>query len=584
MVDVFISYSHKDQKFAFKLHAWLVQLGIDAWIDKTKIIGGEKWVKAIEEGLENCKVMLLILTPDSINSENVADEWQYHLDQKKPLIPLLLRPTKLKFRIHRLQYIDFYEQEEFVAFLQLKSVLEKYDIKTPSTFSKENSTDFLEEKWHHSVSENFVQLLNQEDQELHVLSNIINEQSFSSMPVIIQDDNNLLFENDIQLINRFKYLEHIYIKSVIIDSASGSRLLVVDLKLKNGRSLEGCLLQFKYTQNTNFLIRYLQASATYIGKFIPQLVDVTPWDANLKRVGLLFTIFTQTGKSLDYLLRSRLGDANTLIYEITKALQQWNITINIHHLNIFELILYTFRHSNDPTVLERLLKNDFTNIFTRASSTFDFDPNSITVVIGNRNYLQPNPLAYVGNDLLWKQVKDKMITSPFGHIHGNLTPREILDLRQNDNRSLGITNLDNYDPQNLIFLDFAHLEITIAMELFEIYQYENETEIEQFSEYLASDIELKNFPNLSLISVGIATILGVIRHTVSTICKQHPDYPLTFWIARLSAGLQLSRRISFSNKKRMIGLLFAADSLKHILTELQILYPNHEPSHISWPM
>jgi hypothetical protein len=124
MEHVFISYSRADKALADRLRSDLERLGVDVWIDVEDIHAGLKWSSAIQQALDTCEVMVVILSPDSAASQNVEDEWQYFLDQKKPLVPVLWRPAKIHFQLSRLQYIDFSRQPYNVALGQLCAELQ----------------------------------------------------------------------------------------------------------------------------------------------------------------------------------------------------------------------------------------------------------------------------------------------------------------------------------------------------------------------------------------------------------------------------------------------------------------------------
>ncbi|MCB9460445.1 MAG: toll/interleukin-1 receptor domain-containing protein [Anaerolineaceae bacterium] len=124
MSGIFISYSRKDETFAYQLASALEQHGRDVWIDREDIHAGKNWSNAIQQGLDNANVMVIVLSPDSMASVNVTNEWQYFLDNGKTIIPVLLRPTKVHFQLHRLQYIDFTAQTFMDAFNQLMAELD----------------------------------------------------------------------------------------------------------------------------------------------------------------------------------------------------------------------------------------------------------------------------------------------------------------------------------------------------------------------------------------------------------------------------------------------------------------------------
>jgi protein-disulfide isomerase len=128
MARIFISYSRRDKAFAEQLTADLEGLDVDVWRDVDDIRAGLKWSTAIQQGLDDCDVMIVIISPDSMGSVNVEDEWQYYLDQRKPLVPVLWRPANVHFQLSRIQYIDFHSQDYSAAFAQLHSELRRQGI------------------------------------------------------------------------------------------------------------------------------------------------------------------------------------------------------------------------------------------------------------------------------------------------------------------------------------------------------------------------------------------------------------------------------------------------------------------------
>lgn len=125
MSQLFISYSRKDEEFAHRVSASLLDLGADIWMDKTEIHVAEIWSDAIQRGLDECGYMLLIISPDSMESRNVGNEWQYFVDQNKTIVPILWKPAKVHFQLGRIQYIDFHTQDFDTAFKQLHSELRR---------------------------------------------------------------------------------------------------------------------------------------------------------------------------------------------------------------------------------------------------------------------------------------------------------------------------------------------------------------------------------------------------------------------------------------------------------------------------
>ncbi|MBN2302982.1 MAG: toll/interleukin-1 receptor domain-containing protein [Anaerolineae bacterium] len=119
---IFISYSHEDSKFIDRLVNDLEILGANIWVDKN-IRAGIPWGNAIQQGLDTSEVMLLVISPDSMNSPNVEREWQYFLVNDKSIIPICLKHAKMHFQLANLQHINFCDQPYEQAFKQLKESL-----------------------------------------------------------------------------------------------------------------------------------------------------------------------------------------------------------------------------------------------------------------------------------------------------------------------------------------------------------------------------------------------------------------------------------------------------------------------------
>jgi len=104
---IFLSYSRSDSEFAVNLAAKLKASGANVWIDQAGIKPSMHWDNTIEEALEKCDSMLVLLSEQSVSSENVKDEYSYAIEQGKRVFPVLLEDCQIPFRLKRLQYTDF---------------------------------------------------------------------------------------------------------------------------------------------------------------------------------------------------------------------------------------------------------------------------------------------------------------------------------------------------------------------------------------------------------------------------------------------------------------------------------------------
>ncbi|MBD1807125.1 TIR domain-containing protein [Microcoleus sp. FACHB-SPT15] len=90
LFDVFISYGRADSlDFAIKLHARLVEQGLNVWFDKEGIPLGVDYQKQIDDGIEKAHNFLYVIAPHSINSPYCGKEIELALKRNKRIIPLL---------------------------------------------------------------------------------------------------------------------------------------------------------------------------------------------------------------------------------------------------------------------------------------------------------------------------------------------------------------------------------------------------------------------------------------------------------------------------------------------------------------
>jgi len=104
---VFVCYSREDEDFTLKLAANLKKQGIPIWLDQWDILTGSNWIRAIEKALSECTHLLLVLSPSSVESDEIKTEWLTALDEHKVVIPVLYRQCGIPIRLLSIPYIDF---------------------------------------------------------------------------------------------------------------------------------------------------------------------------------------------------------------------------------------------------------------------------------------------------------------------------------------------------------------------------------------------------------------------------------------------------------------------------------------------
>ena len=122
-MSTFISYSRADSSFAVRLAKNLKSAGFDIWLDQLDIPTGARWDDEVEAALEACKTFLIILSPESLESQNVKDEIGYAIDSGKEILPVKIKSGEIPFRLRRFQYVDFTNQSYQESLKEIKSLL-----------------------------------------------------------------------------------------------------------------------------------------------------------------------------------------------------------------------------------------------------------------------------------------------------------------------------------------------------------------------------------------------------------------------------------------------------------------------------
>jgi hypothetical protein len=103
----FFSYSREDLEFALRVAKDLKNAGANVWMDKLDIRPGQSWERRIDEALNACQRVLVILSPSSVDSDNVMGEVTVALDERKEIIPVLYRDCTIPFFLRPLNHVDF---------------------------------------------------------------------------------------------------------------------------------------------------------------------------------------------------------------------------------------------------------------------------------------------------------------------------------------------------------------------------------------------------------------------------------------------------------------------------------------------
>lgn len=85
---MFLSYSRQDLQLARRLRTDLEALGVSLWSDDD-ISPGDSWGPVIEDQLTKAVAVIVLLTPNSLRSRWVVEEWRGGLARDRSIIPVL---------------------------------------------------------------------------------------------------------------------------------------------------------------------------------------------------------------------------------------------------------------------------------------------------------------------------------------------------------------------------------------------------------------------------------------------------------------------------------------------------------------
>jgi TIR domain len=94
---IYISYAKSDEAFARSLSSQLAKRGLSVWSAHEEVLPGDNiWLRT-GEALKRSKAMIVLVSPDSMQSEHVRREIEYALgdtNYQGRVFPVQVRPTK----------------------------------------------------------------------------------------------------------------------------------------------------------------------------------------------------------------------------------------------------------------------------------------------------------------------------------------------------------------------------------------------------------------------------------------------------------------------------------------------------------
>ncbi len=93
---VFISYSHIDVEIVSPIVKLISTMRADlVFQDTLRITAGKPWEYQIIDALKQSDIIIIFWCEHSCNSEEIKKEYQFAIENKKDVLPLLLDRTRL---------------------------------------------------------------------------------------------------------------------------------------------------------------------------------------------------------------------------------------------------------------------------------------------------------------------------------------------------------------------------------------------------------------------------------------------------------------------------------------------------------
>lgn len=106
---VFISYARSDwEQIVVPLTLALQDAGMAVWVDQYLVQGGNDWMAAIEQALRECWLLVVVLSPEAVESRYCRLEYRYFINREKPVLPFLYKPVaKIPPELNGLEIIRY---------------------------------------------------------------------------------------------------------------------------------------------------------------------------------------------------------------------------------------------------------------------------------------------------------------------------------------------------------------------------------------------------------------------------------------------------------------------------------------------
>lgn len=113
--EIFISYARKDQEQAGLVVKLLQEQGYSVWMDEGNIEAAGLWSEQIVHAIRECRVLVLLVSRNSLASDNVHKEVMLASETRKKILPVYLEPCELtdrfRYQLAGIQHVEFHDPD-----------------------------------------------------------------------------------------------------------------------------------------------------------------------------------------------------------------------------------------------------------------------------------------------------------------------------------------------------------------------------------------------------------------------------------------------------------------------------------------
>lgn len=122
---VFVAYSRSDwSSMVVPIMALLQDSGFKVWVDQYLVQGGDDWMAAVEQALSECWLLVVIVTPEALESRYVRLAYRYFFNREKPTVPFIYTGAdELPVELKKISAIRYNAENSRQSFEQLVSQL-----------------------------------------------------------------------------------------------------------------------------------------------------------------------------------------------------------------------------------------------------------------------------------------------------------------------------------------------------------------------------------------------------------------------------------------------------------------------------